>query len=57
MVWKGFTNARDRMFGAVADRVIRLAACDLMLLKVGEKHISPKKNLIVPDIFNDRQNA
>jgi nucleotide-binding universal stress UspA family protein len=36
MGWKGFTNARDRIFGEVADRIIRLVQCDLMLLKIGE---------------------
>jgi len=37
MGWKGYTNARDRIFGEIADRVIRLAPCDLMLLKIGER--------------------
>jgi len=35
MGWKGFTEARERIFGEVADHVIRHAPCDLMLLKVG----------------------
>ncbi len=35
MGWKGFTEARDRIFGEVADYVIRYAPCDLMLLKIG----------------------
>ncbi|MDX1578486.1 MAG: amino acid permease [Gemmatimonadota bacterium] len=34
MGWKGYTNTRDRMFGEVADEVIRHAPCDLMLLKL-----------------------
>lgn len=34
MGWKGFTNARDRIFGEVADKVIRYAPCDLLLLKL-----------------------
>lgn len=34
MGWKGFTRARDRIFGEVADSVIRYAPCDLMLLKI-----------------------
>jgi amino acid transporter/nucleotide-binding universal stress UspA family protein len=37
MGWKGFTNARDRMFGEVADKVIRHAPCDLFMLKVGDE--------------------
>jgi amino acid transporter/nucleotide-binding universal stress UspA family protein len=37
MGWKGFTNARDRIFGEVADRIIRLAPCDLLVLKIGER--------------------
>lgn len=36
MGWKGFTNTRDRLFGEVADRVIRHAPCDLILIKMGE---------------------
>ncbi|UCG63220.1 MAG: amino acid permease, partial [Candidatus Zixiibacteriota bacterium] len=34
MGWKGFTNTRDRFFGEVADRVIRLVTCDLVLIKM-----------------------
>ena len=34
--WKGFTNARDRIFGEIADQVIRLAPCDLLVLKISE---------------------
>jgi len=37
MGWKGFTNAPDRIFGEVADRVIRQAPCDLFMLKVGDE--------------------
>jgi amino acid transporter/nucleotide-binding universal stress UspA family protein len=37
MGWKGFTNARDRVFGEIADRIIRLASCDLLLLKFADK--------------------
>ena len=37
MGWKGFTNARDRIFGEIADHIIRLAPCDLLVLKIGEK--------------------
>lgn len=35
--WKGFTNARDRIFGEIADQIIRFAPCDLMVLKIGEQ--------------------
>ena len=37
MGWKGFTNAKDRIFGEIADQIIRLAPCDLLVLKIGEK--------------------
>jgi amino acid transporter/nucleotide-binding universal stress UspA family protein len=35
--WKGYTNSRDRIFGEIADRIIRHANCDLMVLKIGQK--------------------
>jgi nucleotide-binding universal stress UspA family protein len=34
MGWKGHTDTRDRIFGEVADQVIRHAPCDLALLKI-----------------------
>ena len=34
MGWKGYTNTRERMFGEVADQVIRHAPSDLLLLKL-----------------------
>lgn len=37
MGWKGFTNTRERIFGEVADQVIRHAPCDLMVLKIAEQ--------------------
>lgn len=37
MGWKGYTNSRDRIFGEIADRIIRHATCDLMVLKIGQK--------------------
>ena len=37
MGWKGYTNARDRIFGEIADKIIRYAACDLMVLKIGKQ--------------------
>lgn len=36
MGWKGHSNARERIFGEIADNVIRHAACDLILYKIGE---------------------
>jgi len=36
MGWKGYTNTRDRLFGEIADRIIRLAPCDLMIIKFGK---------------------
>jgi len=44
--WKGFTNARDRIFGEIADRIIRYAPCDLMVLKSEDTH--PIKNCFLP---------
>jgi nucleotide-binding universal stress UspA family protein len=44
MGWKGYTDTRDRIFGEVADRVIRNAPCDLALLKV-ESSEMPKRCL------------
>ena len=46
MGWKGFTNARDRIFGEVADRVIRHAPCDLFMLKVGSERVY--RNCMLP---------
>ena len=37
MGWKGYTNTSDRLFGEIADRIIRQAPCDLMLIKAGKK--------------------
>lgn len=34
MGWKGYTDTRDRIFGEVADQVVRHAPCDLGMLKV-----------------------
>lgn len=44
MGWKGHTNTRDRIFGEVADQVIRHAPCDLALLKVSKPGV-PKRCL------------
>ncbi|MEJ2054914.1 MAG: universal stress protein [Calditrichaceae bacterium] len=46
MGWKGYTDARDRIFGEIADQVIRFAPCDLMLLKIGDK--KDIKNCLLP---------
>jgi nucleotide-binding universal stress UspA family protein len=46
MGWKGYTNTRDRIFGEVADKIIRLAPCDLMVVKLGEK--LEMKNCLLP---------
>ena len=45
MGWKGYTDTRDRIFGEVADRVIRNAPCDLALLKVESSEV-PKRCLL-----------
>jgi amino acid transporter/nucleotide-binding universal stress UspA family protein len=34
MGWKGYTDTRERIFGEVADQLIRYAPCDLLLLKL-----------------------
>lgn len=34
MGWKGYTDTRDRVFGEVADRIIRHAPCDLAVIKL-----------------------
>jgi APA family basic amino acid/polyamine antiporter len=44
--WKGFTNARDRIFGEIADRIIRYAPCDLMVLKI--ENGGKIKNCLLP---------
>jgi len=42
--WKGYTDTRDRIFGEVADKVIRHAPCDLALLKI-RRPTRPKRCL------------
>jgi amino acid transporter/nucleotide-binding universal stress UspA family protein len=44
MGWKGYTDTRDRIFGEVADNVIRHAPCDLALLKLASPE-RPKRCL------------
>jgi amino acid transporter len=46
MGWKGHTNTRDRIFGEVADQVIRHAPCDLVLLKLASG--APPKRCLFP---------
>jgi nucleotide-binding universal stress UspA family protein len=46
MGWKGYTNTRDRLFGEIADKIVRLAPCDLALIKCGEK--SEFKSCLLP---------
>ncbi|HEY9828664.1 MAG TPA: chloride channel protein, partial [Stenomitos sp.] len=36
MGWKGSTSSPDRIFGDTVDTLIRLAACDLVLIKLGQ---------------------
>jgi len=45
MGWKGFTNTKDKIFGEVADQVIRHAPCDLIVLKLTKY---PIKSILVP---------
>ena len=46
MGWKGYTNTRDRLFGEIADKIVRLAPCDLALIKLGKEHAL--KNCLLP---------
>ena len=46
MGWKGYTNAKDKMFGEIADRVIRYAPCDLLLFKIADD--AEMKNCLFP---------
>ncbi len=36
MGWKGYSNARERIFGEITDHIIRYVKADLMLFKPGE---------------------
>jgi amino acid transporter/nucleotide-binding universal stress UspA family protein len=38
MGWKGFTDTKERIFGEVTDQIIRHAPCDLMVLKLEDRH-------------------
>ncbi len=46
MGWKGYANTRDRIFGEVADRVVRLAPCDVVLFKFERKDGLPYQCLL-----------
>lgn len=46
MGWKGHTDTGDRIFGEVADQVIRHAPCDLGLLKIAST--DPPKRCLFP---------
>ena len=46
MGWKGYTPTRDRIFGEVTDKVVRLTPCDLITVKLtGDR---PIKRILVP---------
>ncbi len=45
MGWKGYTTRGDRIFGEVADQVVRHAPCDLMTVKLNE-HLKLDRILI-----------
>ena len=45
MGWKGFTNTKDKIFGEVADQVIRHTPCDLIVLKLTKY---PINTILVP---------
>jgi amino acid transporter len=46
MGWKGHTDTRDRIFGEVADQIIRHAPCDIAMLKVAST--KPPKRCLFP---------
>jgi nucleotide-binding universal stress UspA family protein len=46
MGWKGFTTTRDRIFGEVTDKVVRLAPCDLITVKLVKS--DPIKKILIP---------
>ncbi len=37
MGWKGYTTTRDRIFGEVTDKTVRLVPCDLITVKLGRE--------------------
>ncbi len=46
MGWKGFTSTRDRIFGEVTDRVVKMAPCDLIAVKL--KGVEKLKRILMP---------
>jgi nucleotide-binding universal stress UspA family protein len=46
MGWKGFTTSRDRIFGEVTDKVVHLAPCDLITVKLING--DPIKKILIP---------
>lgn len=46
MGWKGYTDTGDRVFGELADRVIRYAPCDLALIKLAST--DPPRRCLFP---------
>ena len=46
MGWKGYTNTRDRVFGEVADQIIRYAPCDIALIKLASTE--PPRRCLFP---------
>jgi len=46
MGWKGYTNTGDRLFGEVADKVIRHVPCDMVLIKLED--IKEFKSCLLP---------
>lgn len=38
MGWKGYTTTRDRIFGEVTDKTVRLVPCDLITVKLNAAH-------------------
>jgi len=46
MGWKGYTTTRDRIFGEVTDKTVRLVPCDLITVKLSEVHSF--KRVLIP---------
>lgn len=46
MGWKGFTTTRDRIFGEVTDKIVHLAPCDLITVRLVNSR--PIKKILIP---------
>jgi nucleotide-binding universal stress UspA family protein len=46
MGWKGYTSTRDRIFGEVADQVVKHAPCDLITVKLSGA--TPLDSILMP---------